>query len=217
MNIILDFDGTIHDCAKIYIPAFRTGYKYLTDRRLAPIRHFSDSEISGWLGYSAKDMWDRFMPDLDEKYKKTCTKIIGDEMLKLIDCGKSVLYSGAEETLKKLNENGHKLIFLSNCGRSYMEAHINAHQLNRFFCDYFCTEDYDFRSKPEIFPYIKQKHPGKFIVIGDRYLDLETALKHSLKSIGCTYGYCKPQELDKADITVSDISQIPSAVEKFSD
>lgn len=217
MNIIFDFDGTIHDCAKIYIPAFHVGYNYLVQRRLAPLRHFSDEEISGWLGYSAKDMWDSFMPELDEKYKNICTKIIGDEMQKLINSGKSMLYSGAEDALKKLHACGHRLIFLSNCMHDYMKIYINAHNLDRFFCDYFCTEDYDFKSKPEIFPYIKQKHPGEFIVIGDRYLDLDIAFKHGLKSVGCTYGYCKPHELDKADIIVSDVSQIPAAVEMLSD
>ena len=62
---------------------------------------------------------------------------------------------------------------------------------------------------------IAKKHIGDFIIIGDRYLDIETACKHNLKSIGCTYGYCEPHELDKADITVSEISEIPKAVEKL--
>ena len=33
-NIILDYDGTIHDCAKIYVPSFYIGYKYLTETDL---------------------------------------------------------------------------------------------------------------------------------------------------------------------------------------
>lgn len=87
--------------------------------------------------------------------------------------------------------------------------------LTDFYCDFYCTEDFDFKSKPEIFTSIAKKHIGDFIIIGDRYLDIETAWKHNLKSIGCTYGYCEPHELDKADITVSEISEIPKAVEKL--
>lgn len=97
----------------------------------------------------------------------------------------------------------------------YMEAHRKVHCLDRFYCDFYCTEDFDFKSKPEIFTSIAKKHIGDFIIIGDRYLDIETAWKHNLKSIGCTYGYCEPHELDKADITVSEISEIPKAVEKL--
>ena len=177
-NIILDYDGTIHDCAKIYVPSFYIGYKYLTDNGLAPIHEYSYEEVSSYLGYS-------------------------------------VLYSGAEEVLQNLKECGHNLIFLSNCMHDYMEAHRKVHCLDRFYCDFYCTEDFDFKSKPEIFTSIAKKHIGDFIIIGDRYLDIETAWKHNLKSIGCTYGYCEPHELDKADITVSEISEIPKAVEKL--
>ena len=46
-NIILDYDGTIHDCAKIYVPSFYIGYKYLTDNGLAPIYEYSYERICG--------------------------------------------------------------------------------------------------------------------------------------------------------------------------
>lgn len=209
-NIILDYDGTIHDCAKIYVPSFYIGYKYLTDNGLAPIHEYSYKEVSGYLGYSLKEMWNKFMPDLPQSEKDTCSKIIGDSMMKLITNGQSVLYDGAEKVLKYLKENGHNLIFLSNCMHDYMEAHRKVHRLDRFYCDFYCTEDFNFAPKPDIFKNIALKHTGEFIVIGDRYLDLETAWKHNLKSIGCTYGYCNPHELDKANITVTDISEIPS-------
>lgn len=214
-NIILDYDGTIHDCAKIYVPSFYIGYKYLTDNGLAPIHEYSYKEVSGYLGYSVKEMWDKFMPDLPQSEKDTCSKIIGDSMMKLITNGQSVLYDGAEKVLKYLKEDGHNLIFLSNCMHDYMEAHRKVHRLDRFYCDFYCTEDFNFAPKPDIFKSIALKHTSEFIVIGDRYLDLETAWKHNLKSIGCTYGYCNPHELDKADITVTDISEIPSAVKKL--
>lgn len=214
-NIILDYDGTIHDCAKIYVPSFYIGYKYLTDNGLAPIHEYSYKEVSGYLGYSVKEMWNKFMPDLPQSEKDTCSKIIGDSMMKLITNGQSVLYDGAEKVLKYLKENGHNLIFLSNCMHDYMEAHRKVHRLDRFYCDFYCTEDFNFAPKPDIFKSIALKHTGEFIVIGDRYLDLETAWKHNLKSIGCTYGYCNPHELDKANITVTDISEIPSVVEKL--
>lgn len=212
MNIILDYDGTVHDCAKIYVPAFRKGYEYLTDRRLAPPLELSDSEISGWLGYSAADMWNGFMPQLDDKYKKICSELVGEEMMKMILDGKSELYSGAEAALEQLKKNGHRLFFLSNCSDAYMQAHRKAHSLDRFYTDYFCTENFAFRPKPEIFPFIKEKYAGDYIIIGDRFLDLQVAEKHGLNSVGCTYGYCGEHELNSADILVNDVSEIPDAV-----
>ncbi len=214
-NIILDYDGTIHDCAKIYVPAFYIGYKYLTDNGLAPLHDYSYEEVSSYLGYSVKAMWERFMPELAEEHKEKCGKIIGDEMMKMIVQGESVLYDGAEETLESLKKSGHTLIFLSNCMHDYMEAHRKAHNLDRFYSDYYCTEDFGFKSKPEIFMHIREKHDSEFIIIGDRYIDLETAEKFSLKSVGCNYGYCEKGELNHATATVEDVTEILATVEGF--
>lgn len=211
-NIILDYDGTIHDCAKIYVPAFYTGYKYLTDRGLAPVHEYSYNEVSSYLGYSVNEMWERFMPELERSHRNKCSKIIGEEMLEMIIDGKSVLYNGAENTLQALKDSGHTLIFLSNCMHDYMEAHRKAHRLDRFYSDYYCTEDFGFISKPEIFTRIRNKFNGEFIIIGDRFLDLETAEKFSLRSIGCNYGYGEKGELNNADITVESVTDIPDAV-----
>lgn len=212
-NIILDYDGTIHDCAKIYVPAFYIGYKYLTDKGLAPVHDYSYEEVSSYLGYSVKDMWNRFMPELPQEEKDICGKIISDEMMKMIENGKSVLYDGAEKVLKILKEKGHNLIFLSNCTHSYMKAHIAAHKLDRFYSGFYCTEDFGFKSKPEIFKSIKENYDGKFIVAGDRFLDLEIAEVHNLKSVGCLYGYCEKNELCNASVKISDISKLPDAID----
>lgn len=211
-NIILDYDGTIHDCAAIYIPAFHVGYKHLTDNDLAPHRNFSDSEITQYLGYSVKDMWDTFMPELADEHKKTCAGIIGNHMRILTEKGYSKLYDGAENMLKKLKNNGHRLIFLSNCTRDYMNLHRENHQLDRFFDAFYCTEDFGFKPKYEIFPFINQKYDDEFIVVGDRFLDIEIARQHSLKSVGCVYGYGKNEELDNADVIVSSVNEIPEAI-----
>lgn len=214
-NIILDYDGTIHDCAKIYVPAFYVGYKYLTDNGLAQPHDYSYDEVSSYLGYSVKVMWERFMPDLADEHQDKAGKIISDEMMKMIQDGKSVLYDGAEKMLELLKNSGHTLIFLSNCMNDYMNAHRKIHSLDRFYSDFYCTEDFGFKPKPEIFTHIKEKYTGEFIVIGDRYLDLEIAEKFSLKSVGCNYGYCEKGELDHASVTVESVAEIPSAVEKL--
>ncbi len=214
-NIILDFDGTIHDCAKIYVPAFRVGHKYLIDNNLLDYKYYSDEEIVSYLGYSPKAMWDSFAPTLTSDIKDTVTQIVYEEMKKLTLNGKSVLYNGSKEALKKLCDMGHKLFFLSNCANNYMELHKQAHGLSEFYTDFFCSEDFGYIPKPEIFTSIKEKYNDDYIIVGDRYLDLETAWKHDLKSVGCTYGYCEPHELDKATVLISDVSQLPDAVKRI--
>ena len=106
-NLIFDYDGTLHESLYIYAPAFRLGYAQLVKKGLAPARDFSDTEISRWLGYSSKDMWESFMPELPQSEKDSCSKRIGDEMVRLTLAGKARLYPGTETTLRQLKAAGH--------------------------------------------------------------------------------------------------------------
>lgn len=208
INVVFDYDGTLHDSLKIYAPAFRSCCKMIAKDGYIIKEDYSDDEIKRWIGMDVKTMWDTFMPDLPNEYKLKYSAFIGSEMLSLIKEGKAALYDGAEELLSKLKANGHKLIFLSNCKRSYMEAHINYFKLDKFFDGFYCTEDYDFSTKYEIFKNIKSAYSGNFIIVGDRDSDMKVAEKHLIKAIGCTYGYGSKNELKTADYLANSPKEI---------
>lgn len=213
-NLIFDYDGTLHESLCIYAPAFRFGYSHLVRAGLAPGKEFSDTEISRWLGFSAKDMWKNFMPELPQPERDLCSGIIGDEMVRLTLAGKATLYPGAETVLRQLKAAGHNLIFLSNCKHSYMQAHREYFGLEQYFSAFYCTEDFEFAPKWQIAGSVLADVPGKCIVIGDRWQDIEIALRHQLLSIGCAYGYCSAYELSGATIQVSSVESILDAVEE---
>jgi phosphoglycolate phosphatase len=160
-------------------------------------------------------MWNRFMPDLADSEKEKCGKMIGDAMLRDIESGRASLYEGTVETLETLHNSGYRLIFLSNCMHDYMEAHIKAMGLDRFFSGFYCTGDFNMQPKYEIFKSIKKDFDGEFVVIGDRFHDMELAQKHGLKAIGAAYGYGSPEELKCADIIVESVKDIPQALKKL--
>lgn len=209
-NLLFDYDGTLHNSIKIYAPAFRTAYTYLTENGLAKPQIFTDKEISYWLGFTAEDMWKSFLPNLPEKEKKKCSAMIGKEMISLINKGMAELYPQAETILQKLKDLGYHLIFLSNCKRAYMEAHIKQFRLERFFSAFYCSEDFGFSPKHEIFKIIKTEYPGDFIVIGDRFQDMEIADKYNLQSVGCIYGYGSFDELKNATWKIEQLSDLLS-------
>lgn len=213
-NLIFDYDGTLHESLYIYAPAFRLSYAHLVRKGLAPARDFSDTEISRWLGYSSKNMWESFMPELPQSEKDLCSKLIGDEMVRLTLAGKAKLYPGAETVLRQLKAAGHNLIFLSNCKHSYMQAHREHFGLNQYFSAFYCTEDFNFAPKWQIAGSVLPKVSGNCIVIGDRWQDIELAERHRLLSIGCAYGYGSGDELGGATIRVFSAAEIIDAVQK---
>lgn len=200
--LVFDYDGTLHDCSIIYCPAFRRAYDTLVERGFADARHWSVEEITKWLGYSAKEMWASFAPNLPQVEKERCSQLIGAEMLRLVRAGEARLYPGVPALLDELKRQGHTMVFLSNCKTAYMNAHREKFGLDRWFSGYFCTEAYQWKDKTEIFPKIQKQHPGEAIVIGDRFHDIAVAERFGLFSIGCCYGYGTAYEMSRASVTV---------------
>ena len=214
-NLIFDYDGTIHESMKTYAPAFRDTMKWLSDSGYIAPKEYDDSEICCWLGFNSTDMWGQFHPELSPEIREQARAKLGENMAQRVENGEGALFAGAEEVLTELKQAGHTLIFLSNCRIHYMERHKRVFGLERFFDFFYCCEEYGFIPKYEIFRRFSSEGEGQYIVIGDRFHDIETAVKNSLSSVGCAYGYGSLEELSDADIIVKDITEIPEAVRKL--
>lgn len=212
-NLIFDYDGTIHNTLKIYEPSFRKAYEYLVSTGKAEPREIPVNEISCWLGFSGAEMWKRFQPNLEQEYREKARQIIGDEMVCRLESGEGELFEGTKEVLRQLKADGHRIIFLSNCRIKYQQMHTKVFGLDEFFDDFYPAERYDFIPKCDIFPLFRDKYDGEYIMIGDRFHDMEVATKNNLKFIGCAYGYGSEGELDHADAIVDDIRELPQIID----
>lgn len=215
-TLCFDFDGTLHDTKSLYGEAFRTSYRWLVDEGLAPEKYYSDEEVSIYLGMSAPDMWNSFMPELEPSKKQIASKIIGDKMDSLIYEGKARLYDGTRETLDCLKAEGFNLVILSNCRRAYIDAHREFFRLDRWFSAYYPAQDYSFAPKWKIMQTLMREQPADYAVIGDRFSDIEAALKNGAFSIGCLYGFGQDNELNDANIKINTIFEIKTAIKMFS-
>ncbi len=214
--LVFDYDGTVHNAMKTYAPAFRNTCAWLAENGYIQPKNYADSDISRWLGYNSQDMWSAFQPDLNPEIRERARIMLGEDMARRTENGEGSLYDGAGETLEKLRNSGNTLVFLSNCRRHYMERHTRVFGLNKYFDYFYCCEDYNFTPKYEIFKTISTEvKSDNYIVIGDRFHDIEVAVKNQVRSIGCLYGYGSAEELSFADLLVKDISEIPCAVDKL--
>jgi phosphoglycolate phosphatase len=207
-TIFFDYDGTLHNSIKIYAPAFRKAYAYLVQEGIAEQREWSHKEISYWLGFNPQEMWKNFMPGLEESIRAKCSGMIGEEMKSLTEGGSPELYEGAIDTLEYLKSKGYRLVFISNCRRSYREAHNLLFRLGDYFEELACSEEYDFIPKYEILRQIKDKYPENMVIIGDRMQDMEAGKKNKIYTIGCSYGFALEGELREADLIIDDIQDL---------
>ncbi|MFW6015774.1 MAG: HAD family hydrolase [bacterium] len=211
-TIFFDFDGTIHDSSRIYVPSFRKAYNYLVKEGYSKEREWSKEQIIYWLGFTSVEMWNNFMPDLDEKVRAKASRIIGKEMLEQLSMGYGHLYDGALEVLQYLKEKGYSLIFLSNCGTSYKKKVNEVFELDKYFSDLICSEDYNFIPKHIIMNNIINNYPKEMIMVGDRIHDIETGKQNNIITIGCTYGYGNEKELQEADYKINSIRKLKELV-----
>ena len=214
-TVFFDYDGTLHDTIRVYAPAFRTGYAQLVEQGLAKPREFTDEWIAGWLGWTVADMWHAFLPELTEEQWRPISRLIGKEMFRLIDEGHAGFYDGIEEALDQLKVDGYRLVLLSNSQHAYCNRHREVFGLDRWFCDYVIAGDYPGMEKWEYFQKALPCFDGPYAVVGDRFHDIDAAVRAGVPSVGCGYGCARPGELDQASVVVESPRQIPDAVKRL--
>ena len=122
-------------------------------------------------------------------------------------------YDGALETLEALSKK-YKLVFFSNCNSEYANVHKKAFGLDRYISEFWCTGDYGFRQKEEVFAEYIYEPGRRYIIVGDRIKDMNLAKSKDLPFVGCLYGFASPGELNGADYLINDIRELETILEK---
>lgn len=207
-TIIFDWDGTLHESMIIYQPAFLKAYQFLVEKGYAKKRKWSEKDIQRFLGMNPKDMWASFEPKLPDHIINVVSPMISKAMKSSIDSGNAQLYVGARDVLLTLKEKGYHLVYLSNSKIYYKDAMVDAFHLNQYFDHIICSEMYDYIQKEEILERIKDQLPGRWMVVGDRNVDIQAGKAHQAITVACDYGYGQKEELEHADYHLSDVKQL---------
>lgn len=212
-TVVFDWDGTLHETAPLYVRALRQVYEELRAQKLVPERTYTDAELTGYLGMTAPEMWRHFQPDLPEDIRTKASYRVGEQLITGTPAH-SRLYPGTEDVLDKLKEK-HTLVILSACRRHYMDAMEQHWQLKRWFEGIYCTGDYDFAPKEEVFQHIRERFPAPYLMIGDRAGDLRVGTAWGIPTIGCAYGYGTAEELTEATQIATSVTDLPTLIEKL--
>ncbi len=208
-TIFLDYDGTLHDSLHVYAPAFRKAYRHLVENHGLEEKRWADAELGQFLGMTPKEMWDIFGADLPEEVKAEASTILGQEMQRLVEDGHARLFDNALATLSDLKKKGYKLIFISNCKNYYMHAHAKVFGLDDYFDRMVCSDTFaDIEAKHLVLARVKKDFPERMAIVGDRHHDMEAGRKNNLLTIAARYGFGDSDELEEADHTIEDITEL---------
>ena len=125
----------------------------------------------------------------------------------------NTLYEGMETLLKKLSDEGKKLILATSKPEEYADLILKDLGVRQYFTFVCGNTLQDLRHKKEdVMSYILEKYPEisyeNSVMVGDRIFDVNGAKAFSLRSLGVLYGFGGADELSGADFLAGDISEL---------
>lgn len=189
--ILFDLDGTLIDSTEAILESFEASFKHFgkevpnNERITAEIGHPLDV-MYATLGVEADEIWD-YVAAYKEHYRE-------------IACEKTILLPDARKAVELANQIATLGVVTTKTGKYSIELleHMN---LMKYFDVLIGREDVE-NPKPDPEPIQKAlkalpKDTAKVWMIGDTCMDMESASRANVDSIGLTCGYGTEESLKK--------------------
>ncbi len=206
--ILFDLDGTLWDSSDKILTSWNEVLAKHPEVNRGPLQQ---EELNSCLGLPMTEFRVRLFNDCDEE---TGLKIL-DECCKWeneylsIHGGK--LFPALRETLLELKKE-YKLFVVSNCQSGYIEAFMQAHDLEDIFDDTQCWGDHKV-SKGENNKYIMERNGiTRAVYVGDTDGDENSARVAGIPFIYASYGFGKAI---KPDFTIDYFSELIKKMEQI--
>jgi phosphoglycolate phosphatase len=217
VSLVFDTDGTLLDGRQVVIDAVAEGLESTYRHFDLPLPDIDRERIALAIGLPANNFFRvAFAPEsvpipLHDAF--ACEFEVRSTRAEVAALwrGESQLYDGVEETLAALAERGHAMALFSNATAPYFEAVVAVHRLDRFFSRKLSLENAVrtriARDKTGIVRHLTDGYRTR-VVIGDRIHDIDAGRSAGARTVGCLYGFGRPDELATADWTIDRMSEL---------
>ncbi len=122
-------------------------------------------------------------------------------------------YPGIPEALARLREKGYKIALCSNGAEGYIRFILDVLGIQELF-DAIQPNIPGWNKSDLLRKILKDFQTTQGVMVGDRHFDWEAAKDNQVPFIGCLYGLF-PNEVEKAEFTISSPEQLPALVESI--
>ncbi|QAY65100.1 HAD family hydrolase [Paenibacillus protaetiae] len=207
--VIFDMDGTLFETDTLLRGVHENIFRTLREEGLygetPPVER-----LLGCLGMLLDDIWLKVMPDASEAARDRANELLLQYEIEGLEAGEGRLYSGAEEALRQLKEQGVKLFVASNGLELYVKEVARLKGIAPLFEGLYSAGEYRTSSKVDLVALLLQEHGiGHAWMVGDRSSDVEAGRNNGLDVIGCAYAdYGHSQELEGADALIRSLTEL---------
>lgn len=180
-GFIFDLDGTLWDSVAQLTPSWqRVLAEYGTET--------DEHRLRSMMGKTAEYFASVLLPSLPpEEGLAVIDRCCREELLDLAVTG-GILYPRLEETLAELCKS-HSLIIVSNCQKGYIETFLQAHRLERYFCDWENHERTGLSKAENIRLVVSRNGLKNPVYVGDTESDELSADEAGVPFLHAAYGF----------------------------
>lgn len=211
--IAFDMDGTLYSSEplieKVYADSVREfnqiyhkNYGFPTFKQIEPL-----------IGQPVRAIYLSLFEGITELEMSQLGAIIGREFKTAIAEKGGILFEGVKDVFDFLSSRGFLILIASNGKRGYLQSILDKFSLKTE--PFVCVGEKEIQRKGQILGYYLNHYkigPDSLVMVGDRLSDLEAAQEVQCYFIGCNFGHGDSKELDGADLMISEISQVKTAV-----
>lgn len=207
-TLLFDFDGTLHNTIKIYLPALQQGFQWIAQKTDSRPKKITEEYAASLLGYPPMEAWTQLFPHVEKKLLLAAMKQVGDHMNLALQNHEGELYPRTRETLSYLQDRGYTMYLISNSSNSYLHIAADVFLLRPYFKEIIAAQSYCYQPKETIFQSVLKYEMPSFAAIGDRFHDMAAAEKNHMVKIFCSYGFGKAEEGKTAHFHLQSIDQL---------
>ncbi len=123
------------------------------------------------------------------------------------------LYPGILEMLESALKAGYELAVCSNSEIAYIDLVTSCLNINKLFSYFIGIDENSNPSKTSRVKKLVDNSGSKLtFMIGDRYHDIEAGIENRVHTIGCSWGYGKPDELKQSEFIVDTPEEITEII-----
>lgn len=211
--IIFDLDGTLYQTEKVAVPAFRLTFEELQQKSLLHRNMPSNEEFESVFGMTGAEFWPRLLPKVPRSVHEEADRRLLFWEIQEINRGNVECYPFVKDTLRSLQRKGYVLFIASNGLKPYVEAVLQAAELDQFFLDIYTASEYQTASKVDLVRICMEKYNINMgYMVGDRRSDVNAGKENNLISIACCYkgfpSFATKDELLNADTIIDSFDKL---------
>lgn len=205
-SIIFDLDGTLWNAGEAILDIWNN---VIADKYPHINRIITLEELNSIMGLTLEDIANNIFSKVDKPLRMEILKCCCSAECEYLRIKGGILYPNIENVLKKLKKQ-YKLFIVSNCQCGYVEAFMEAHNLQEYFTDFENNERTGLAKGKNIKLIIERNNLKNPIYVGDTIGDYDATKECNIPFVYAKYGFGRVKD---AEHEIASFEQLINVIE----